>query len=88
MGGDVTAGNAYIVGEKGPELFYPQSDGAIQPNSAMGRGGTTVVQNFNITAIDPSSFTEKVLGTIGQNAKTVFSAVKEGERQMGSVSFA
>jgi hypothetical protein len=31
MGGDVRAGRAYIVGEKRPELFIPESDGFILP---------------------------------------------------------
>ena len=87
-GGDVNAGSSYIVGENGPELFTPRGNGTIIPNNAMGNGGMTVNQNFNIQAIDPASFNEKVLSTIANNAKTVFSINKEGERQMGAVSFA
>lgn len=35
-GGPVTAGKAYLVGEKGPELFIPNSDsGMIMPNSDL-----------------------------------------------------
>ncbi len=87
-GGDVNAGQSYLVGENGPELFTPRGNGTIIPNGAAGNGGMTVNQNFNIQAIDPASFNEKVLSTIANNAKTVFSINKEGERQMGSVSFA
>lgn len=43
MGGPVTAGNPYIVGEQGPELFVPGSSGQIVPNHAM--GGDT----YNVT---------------------------------------
>lgn len=86
-GGDVNAGSSYLVGENGPELFVPRGNGTIVPNGA-GSSGMTVNQNFNIQAIDPASFNEKVLSTIANNAKTVFSINKEGERQMGSVSFA
>lgn len=39
-GGPVSAGNPYIVGEEGPEMFVPSSSGAIVPNDAM--GGITV----------------------------------------------
>lgn len=34
-GGPVSAGQAYVVGEKGPELFVPGSSGTIVPNTAM-----------------------------------------------------
>ena len=52
-GGPVNAGGAYMVGEKGPELFVPSSSGSIVPNGAMssssgGTGGVTV--NYNIAA--------------------------------------
>ena len=36
MGGPVTAGSPFIVGEKGPELFVPGASGNIMPNSALG----------------------------------------------------
>ena len=38
-GGPVGAGNSYVVGEKGPELFVPGSSGSIIPNGSMGAGG-------------------------------------------------
>ena len=40
-GGPVSAGSAYMVGEKGPELFVPPSSGAIVPNGAGGHGERT-----------------------------------------------
>jgi hypothetical protein len=53
-GGPVGAGNSYIVGEKGPELFVPGSSGSIVPNGAMGGGGGRasggVTVNYNIAA--------------------------------------
>ena len=54
MGGPVSAGSPYVVGERGPELFVPSSSGSIVPNSKMssggggGMGGVTV--NYNIAA--------------------------------------
>jgi chromosome segregation ATPase len=41
LGGPVTAGRTYTVGEMGPELFVPASSGRIIPNHRMA-GGTTV----------------------------------------------
>jgi hypothetical protein len=43
MGGPVSAGTTYLVGENGPELFTSSSAGTIIPNQGM--GGNT----FNIT---------------------------------------
>jgi len=39
MGGPVNAGQAYVVGEKGPELFVPRNSGGIVPNNKYGVGG-------------------------------------------------
>jgi len=35
-GGDAEAGETYLVGEKGPELFTPASSGTVIPNNALG----------------------------------------------------
>jgi hypothetical protein len=54
MGGPVSGGSPYVVGEKGPELFVPHASGTIVPNNKMGggsgsgSGGVTV--NYNIAA--------------------------------------
>lgn len=50
-GGFVDPRRAYIVGERGPELFMPQSSGTIIPNGAtIGGGGGGGVQNIHIDA--------------------------------------
>jgi hypothetical protein len=52
-GGPVGAGGAYMVGEKGPELFVPHSSGSIVPNGAMrssGGSASGVTVNYNIAA--------------------------------------
>lgn len=48
LGGPVTAGAPYIVGERGPELFVPRASGSILPNGRM--GGASIVINNNIDA--------------------------------------
>jgi TP901 family phage tail tape measure protein len=47
-GGDVEAGQSYMVGENGPEPFIPRVSGTIIPNHAMG-GNTFHITN-HITA--------------------------------------
>jgi len=49
LGGPVASGNAYLVGEQGPEIFAPASSGSIIPNDEIGGvGGGLVIQNLSI----------------------------------------
>lgn len=47
LGGLVNPGNAYAVGESGPELFVPRVPGTIVPRSKMGGGGVTINSTVN-----------------------------------------
>jgi len=67
-GGPVDAGSAYIVGERGPELFVPAFRGTVVANDKL--GGSTIVNNYNIQAIDVKSFEDRLLAS----NKTVFAA--------------
>ena len=49
-GGRTSPGNAYIVGERGPELFVPGAQGNIVPNNAM--GSTSVVVNVDASGTE------------------------------------
>jgi hypothetical protein len=55
-GGPVSAGAPYLVGERGPELMVPGSNGTVIPNNKLGGtgGGNTLV--VNISAMDAASF--------------------------------
>jgi hypothetical protein len=53
MGGPVSAGSPYMVGERGPELFVPHASGSIVPNGSMSSSGGSsggVTVNYNIAA--------------------------------------
>jgi len=67
-GGPVDAGAPYIVGERGPELFVPAFRGTVVANDKL--GGSTIVNNYNIQAIDVKSFEDRLLAS----NKTVFAA--------------
>ena len=54
LGGPVMAGESYVVGENGPELFTPQVSGGITPNTALEPGITNI--NFNIQTNDARGF--------------------------------
>lgn len=45
-GGSVMAGQSYMVGERGAEMFTPLQSGTITPNGALSGGGSIVV-NIN-----------------------------------------
>jgi len=56
MGGNVGTGGAYLVGERGPELFVPNTAGTVVSNESMGgRMGDTNI-NFNISTVDAAGF--------------------------------
>jgi tape measure domain-containing protein len=46
-GGPAQAGRAYMVGERGPEMFVPRSSGTVIPNNQLGGGGANVVVNVD-----------------------------------------
>lgn len=60
-GGPVSAGMPYIVGEKGEELFVPDSNGTIVPNGPT-RGMMNNATNININGYnrDPRSLAQEI----------------------------
>ena len=58
-GGPARAGQAYVVGEAGPELFIPNTNGTVIPNGASIGGGASNV-TYNIQATDARSFQQLV----------------------------
>jgi len=51
-GGTVSAGRPYLVGEAGPEMFVPETAGAIVSNSEI--GGNTINNYIDARGADPS----------------------------------
>jgi len=45
-GGGANSNQPYMVGERGPELFTPNTSGSITPNHKMGGGGSTMVNVY------------------------------------------
>ena len=83
-GGPVMGGTPIIVGERGPELFVPQSAGKVinnstlkgsgQNNSNMGSGQTMVT--YNIQAVDASSFRSLV----AKDPSFIYAVTEQGRR--------
>jgi phage-related minor tail protein len=72
-GGPVEAGDAYLVGEQGPELFVPSANGAIAPN-VPARPAITL----NVQTRDAQSF----LKSETQIAAMMSRALARGQRNM------
>jgi len=75
-GGAVGKGQPKIVGERGPELFLPNTSGQITQN-ARGTGGSPVNVNFSITALDASGFSEMLVQNRGTISNIINQAVNE-----------
>jgi hypothetical protein len=58
-GGPASGGQPYIVGEKGPELFVPGSNGNIVPNNAM--GGNTYSITVQAGVGDPRAIGQSIV---------------------------
>lgn len=51
VGGSVTSGDPFLVGERGPELFVPSSSGRIVPNGQYG-GGLNLTMTGPVTVVN------------------------------------
>ena len=79
-GGAVSKGQPELVGERGPELFIPNSTGQIT-QSARGTGGGAVNVNFNINTVDASGFEDLLFRSRGTITQLINSAVNERGRE-------
>ena len=88
MGGPVTAGRPYLVGERGPELFVPGRTGGIVPNGQMSGAGVTVNQTINLTTGVSQTVRAEVLNMLPQIADAAKGAVLDAKRRGGSYAAA
>jgi hypothetical protein len=70
-GGPVTPGGAFLVGERGPEVFRPATAGTVEP---AGGGGVTI--NLNLAGADAPS----LIRSDAQIAQALARAVSLGAR--------
>ena len=67
-----------MVGERGPEMFIPNTTGQVVSNEQMGPGRETIV-NFNINAIDTQTGMEFLL----KNKPQIIGMVSQAHNQRG-----
>jgi hypothetical protein len=75
-GGAVSKGKPVVVGERGAELFVPNSTGQIQQSARGTSGGETTV-NFNINTLDASGFDDLLVRNRGTITQIINNAVNE-----------
>jgi len=76
IGGPVQAGQPYMVGERGPEMFVPNQSGSIVPNNKMGGGGITVVNNVDARGAD-ASVDMKIRAAMQQTSQQTVSTIQD-----------
>jgi hypothetical protein len=76
LGGSVMAGNSYLMGENGPEIYTVGASGYITPNNQLNSHGGAVTSSatnyYSITVVSP-------------DGKAVVNALKQYQRENGSV---
>lgn len=86
LGGQVRAGESYVVGERGPEILTMGTGGRITPNEAIGGGGQTVNKtanvSFNIQANDSQGFDELLANRRG----LIIGMINEAMEDQGRVA--
>lgn len=85
MGGPVSAGKSYLVGERGPELFTPGQTGRITANDNLRHGGDTYHVNVDARgASDPDAVERAVdRALFARGPELVGASVQETVRQLG-----
>lgn len=84
MGGSVSAGKPYMVGERGAELFIPGGSGTIIPsNQVSGGGGTVVNQTINLSTGVSQTVRAEVMNMLPQIADAAKGAVIDAKRRGG-----
>lgn len=72
FGGPVQAGRAFLIGERGPEVFVPSVSGSVVPGS----GGASITMPITINAIDARD----VAQALEQNSGTIVGILARAAR--------
>lgn len=85
-GGSVSGGRAYVVGEKGPEMFVPGRNGMIVPNSALSQGtpqgGANIILNndFRDSSAQAIAATNARLDRLERNLPQIIQQTQRSQR--------
>ena len=76
IGGPVQAGQPYMVGERGPEMFIPSQGGSITANKKMSGGGITVINNVDARG-SGADVDQKIKSAMAQTAQQTILSVQD-----------
>ena len=90
-GGTVQQGQPTLVGERGPELFVPNSSGAIKNNADTkqmvgGGGGINVTQNLNFAVGVTNTVRAEVMNMLPAIQQSTVQAVADAKQRGGKFS--
>lgn len=88
MGGPVTSGKSYLVGENGPEIFTPSGSGAITANNQIASGGVTVNQVINVSTGVQQTVRAEIMTLMPQIAGAAKAAVADAKMRGGGYAAA
>jgi len=75
-GGPVSKGNTFLVGEKGPELFTPNTSGSITPNSRLGGENMNLSVNVELINNTGQNIQGEVISTEqDQNSESIITRI-------------
>ena len=83
LGGNVSAGQAYTVGEQGREMFIPSTNGQIVSNDDLG-GNVTVNQTINVSTGVSQTVRAEIVQMLPQITEASKAAVLQAKKQGGS----
>ena len=84
-GGDISSGQPYLVGERGPELVIPKNSGTVIPNHSMAGamgGGPSVVYNGPYIASMSAIDTQSGVAFLARNKQAVWAANQSAQRSL------
>jgi hypothetical protein len=86
IGGSVQAGQPYMVGERGAEMFVPNQSGTIIPNNKLGGSGTVINQTINVSTGVQQTVRAEITNLMPQIANATKAAVADARMRGGSYS--
>lgn len=84
LGGSVSAGQAYTVGEHGRETFIPATDGQIVPSDSQ--GGVTINQTINVSTGVSQTVRAEIANLMPQISNAAKAAVADARQRGGGFS--
>lgn len=85
IGGSVQAGQQYLVGERGPEMFIPNQTGSIVTNGDLAGGsGVVVNQTINISTGVQQTVRAEIISLMPQISNAAKAAVADAKLRGGN----